>query len=189
MSALIDALNYALDRRIALNSEFASIIFPGLSRKKIMKMTRAIPCKIPEELIELYKWHNGADYVYDNFIPGFEFKPLEYAIKMNGAYNEYCDDIALSIMDCNGDAQLCIVLGKDTSTAPIYCRDMEFGIYEQCFESLTTMFQTIAACFDDEIYYWDVESKIIQGRYYDRYCQIHKSYNPNSSLLRRMYLC
>jgi hypothetical protein len=186
MSALIDALNHALDRRIALNSKFASIIHPGLSREKIMEMTRDIPYEIPEELIELYEWHNGTDYVYDNFIPVFEFRPLEDA--MNDAYNEYHDDISLSIMDFNGDVQLCMILRKDANTAPIYCRDMECGIYEQCFESLTTMVQTIAACFDEDIYYWDVESKIIRGKNYDRYCQIHKKYNPNSALLSEMYL-
>jgi hypothetical protein len=187
MSALIDALNHALDRRIALNSEFGSIINPGLSREKIMEMTRDIPCDIPEELIDLYEWHNGTDYIYDNFIPVFEFRPLEYAIEMNGICDEYYDDISLPIMDCNGDAQLAIIIREVFDTTPIYCRDMEIGIYEQCFESLTTMAQTIAVCFDEDLYYWDVESKNIGGRDYDRYCQIHKSYNPNSALLRQMY--
>jgi hypothetical protein len=150
-----------------------------------MKMTWEIPCEVPEELIEFYGWRNGTDY--DNLIPVFKFRSLEYAIEMNGIYDEYHDDISLSIMDCNGDAQLATILHQNYSAVPIYCRDMELGIYEQCFESLTTMAQTIASCFDEDIYYWDEESKTIGGANYDRYCSIHKSYNPNSALLRQMY--
>jgi hypothetical protein len=98
MSTLLDALNHVLDRRIALNPKFGSIIHPGISREKIIEITRDIPYQIPEELIELYEWHNGAGFVYDNFFPVFEFRPLEHAIDMNGRYDEI-DDISLSIMD------------------------------------------------------------------------------------------
>jgi SMI1 / KNR4 family (SUKH-1) len=186
MSTLTDTLNYILDRRIALDPKFVSTLRPGLSRENILEMTRDIPCKLPEELIELYEWHNGADYVYDNFIPVFEFRPLEYAVETNGRYDEI-DDTSLSIMDLNGDVQLAIILGKDYGLAPIYCIDLECGVCEQCFDSLTTMFQTFAACFDEDLYWWDEELKTIQSRNYESYCQIHKRYNPNSTPLDNSY--
>jgi hypothetical protein len=186
MSALIDTLNYILDRRIALDPKFVSTLRPGLSRENIIDMTRDISCKIPEELIELYEWHNGADYVYDNFILFFEFRPLEYAVETNGMHDEI-DDISLSIMDFNGDVQLAIILDRDCGLAPVYCIDMESGVYEQCFDSLTTMFQTIAACFDEDLYWWNEESEIIKFRNYDLYCQIHSKYNPNSTPLNNSY--
>jgi hypothetical protein len=113
-------------------------------------MTQNILCKIPEELIELYEWHNGADYVYDNFIPFFEFRPLEYAVETNGVYDEI-DDVSLSIMDFNGDVQLAVIIDKDYGLAPVYCIDMESGVYEQCFDSSIAMFQTVAACFDEKL--------------------------------------
>jgi hypothetical protein len=186
MSTLTDTLNYILDRRIALDSKFVSTLQPGLSRASILEMTRDIPCKIPEELIELYEWHNGADYVYDNFIPVFEFRPLEYAATTNGVYDEL-DEISMSIMDLNGDVQLVIILDKDYDLAPIYCIDLECGVCEQCFDSLTTMFQTFAACFDEDLYWSDEESGLIKSRNYDLYCQIHKRYNPNSTPLGNPY--
>jgi hypothetical protein len=186
MSVLIDTLNYILDRRIALDPKFVSTLQPGLSRESILEMTRDIPCEIPEELIELYEWHNGADYVYDSFIPVFEFRPLEYAVETNGVYDEI-EDISMSIMDLNGDVQLVIILDRDCDLAPIYCIDVEDGVYEQCFDSLTTMFQTIAACFDEDLYWWDEKSGIIKSRNYDLYCQIHSRYNPNSTPLGNSY--
>jgi hypothetical protein len=186
MSALTDTLNYILDRRIALDPKFVSTLRPGLSRGNIIEITRNIPCEIPEELIELYEWHNGANYVYDNFILFFEFRPLEYAIETNGRSDEI-DDISLSIMDFNGDFQLAIILSKGYGLAPIYCIDLESGIYEQCFDSLIAMFQTIAACFDEGLYWWNEELETIQSRNYDLYCQIHKKYNPNSNPLDNSY--
>jgi hypothetical protein len=186
MSTLTDILNYILDCRIALDPKFVSTLRPGLSRENIIEMTRDIACEIPEELIELYQWHNGANYVYDNFILFFEFRSLEYAIETNGRYDEI-DDVSLSIMDFNGDVQLAIILSKDYDLAPIYCVDLESGVYEQCFDSLIAMFQTIAACFDENLYWWNEELETIQSRNYDLYCQIHKRYNPNSTPLDNSY--
>jgi hypothetical protein len=186
MSTLTDTLNYILDCRITLDPKFVPTLRPGLSREDILEMTTDIPCEMPEELIELYEWHNGADYVYDNFIPVFEFRPLEYAVETNGVYDDI-DDISMSIMDFNGDFQLLIILGKDSDLAPIYFIDLECGVYEQCFDSLTTMFQTFAACFDEDLYWWDEESGIIKSRNYDLYCKIHNKYNPNSTPLGNSY--
>jgi hypothetical protein len=186
MSVLTDALDRVLDRHTTINPNFASDLLPGLPRKKIIEMMKDIIEPVPEELIELYEWHNGSDYDYC-FIPCFEFQPLEYAIeKRSNRYHENNDNW-LPIMDCNGDAQIIMMFGVNSDTIPIYCRDMEFGIYEQCFESLTTMIQTIAAYFDEDLYWYDEESRGIQGRNYARCCQIHKQYNPNSAPLRTMY--
>ncbi|AFY92274.1 SMI1/KNR4 family protein [Chamaesiphon minutus] len=186
MSALTDALNYVLDRHTAINPDFASNLLPGLPREKIIEMMKPIVDRAPEELIDLYEWHNGSSFYYC-FLPCFEFKPLEHAIEMgiNGYHRN--NDNWLPIMDCNGDAQLIMMFGENPDTIPIYCRDLECGIYEQCFNSLTTMIQTIAACFDENLYWCDEAQRRIQGRNYDRYCQIHKQYNPNSDLLHKMF--
>jgi hypothetical protein len=185
MSALTDALNYVLDRHTALNPEFASNLLPGLPHKKIIEMMKDIIEPVPEELIELYEWHNGSDYDYC-FIPCFEFQPLEYAIERRSNRFHENNDNWLPIMDCNGDAQIIVMFGVNSGTTPIYCRDLECSIYKQCFDSLTTMIQSIAACFDENLY-WYEEQRRIRGRDYDRYCQIHKQYNPNSAPLHDMY--
>jgi hypothetical protein len=186
MSALTETLDRVLDLHTAINPNFASDLQPGLPREQIIEMMKDIIDRVPEELIELYEWHNGSDYDYC-FLPCFNFQPLEYAIERRSNMYHENNDNRLPIMDCNGDAQLIIMFGGNSDTSPIYCRDMECCIYEQCFESLTTMIQTIAACFDEDLYWCDEESRLIQGRNYDRYCQIHKQYNPNSAPLWKMF--
>jgi hypothetical protein len=186
MSAFTDTLNYVLDRHVALNPNFASNLLPGLPRQKIIEMMKDIVDRVPEELIELYQWHNGSGFYY-TFLPSFEFQPLEHAIERGINSYHQNNDNWLPIMDCNGDAQLIMVFGGDSDTIPIYCKDLECGIYEQCFDSLTTMIQTIAACFDEDLYWCNEKIKRIEGRNYDQYCQIHEQYNPNSALLNEMY--
>jgi hypothetical protein len=186
MSALTDTLNYVLDRHTAINPDFASNLLPGLPHEKIVEMMKDIVDRVPEELIDLYEWHNGGGSYY-SFLPCFEFNPLEHAIERRISRYHINNDNWLLIMDCNGDAQLIIMMfGENFDRNPIYCRDLECGIYEQCFDSLTTMIQSIAACFDD-LYWCKEETRRIEGRNYDRYCQIHKQYNPNSTPLHKMY--
>lgn len=186
MSALTDALNYVLERHTALNPDFASNLLPGLPREQIIEIMKAIVDRVPEELIELYEWRNGGGFYY-SFLPSFEFKPLEHAIEMGSNRYHKNNDNWLPIMDCNADALLIMMLDPTSDINPIYCRDLECGIYEHCFDSLTTMIQTIAACFDEDLYWCDEEIRRVEGRNYDRYCQIHKQYNPNSVPLRTMY--
>jgi hypothetical protein len=193
MSALTEALDRVLDRHVALNPNFASALLPGLSREKILEMTQDIPHPIPEELIEIYEWHNGSDpCVYADFIPCFEFKSLEHGIeyfKDNWCQHNYDKTKSnwIAIMDCNGDAQLVVILGGDTNTSPVWCRDLELGVYEQCFDSLTTMIQTISSLFEEGLHYYGSASTPIRGRNYDRYCKIHKKYNYTASPIRELY--
>lgn len=66
---------------------------------------------------------------------------------------------------------------------------IDLSEWRKCFDSLTAMFQTIAVCFDEDLYLWDTDLETIQGQNYERYCQIHKQHNPNSSPLRDAYFC
>lgn len=99
MPTLTDVLNYVLDRHTAMNPDFASNLLPGLPSEKIIEMMKDIVDRVPEELIELYEWHNGSGFYY-SFLPCFEFQPLEHAIErgING-YHENNDNW-LPIMDC-----------------------------------------------------------------------------------------
>jgi hypothetical protein len=193
MSAFTDALDRLLDLHVAINPNFASALLPGLSREKILEMIQDIPHQIPEELIELYEWHNGTNrHAYQDFIPCFEFMSLEYAIEYG--QNNCCeynhnetDDNWIAIMNCNGDAQIVVILSENANASPILCRDLELGVYEQCFDSLTTMIQTIISLFEEGLHYYDKNSTTIEGRNYDRYCQIHEQYNIISSPIRELY--
>jgi hypothetical protein len=185
MSELTNVLNNILVRQIERNPEFESILLPGLSRQEILQITQDIPCQIPEELIQLYEWRNGMNrHAYENFIPCFEFESIEYAIDTN---NRDCDNW-LPIMNCDGNAHLIVMLGDNTDLSPIWCRDLELGVYEQCFDSLTKMFQTIEMCFDKNLYLWNETSEHLESLNYERYCQVHKENNPNSALMRNYYV-
>jgi hypothetical protein len=197
MSVLTDALDRALHHRILLESRFAKIVLPGLSRDRILGMTAHLPYRIPEELIELYQWRNGtAPEGWDSFISCFEFLPLENAIDTHNGYWHFDDLVdaneesyrsGLPIMDCNGDAHLLAIFGKDSYKAPIWCMDLELGVREQCFDSLTAMSQTIAECYEEGLYWWNPESATFDRRNYKRFLQLHQKYNQYSTPLSDMY--
>jgi hypothetical protein len=198
MSPLTDTLDRVLNHRISLESRYASIVLPGLCRDRILEMTAQIPYRLPEEIIELYQWHNGtAPEGWDNFIPCFELISLERATDI---YDSYCEiDFiidankksyrhGLPIMNCNGDSHLIAIFGNDTYTAPIWCIDLEIGICEQCYDSLTAMAQTTVECFEEGLYWWNPEVEAFDSRNHKRYIQLHQKYNHQSTPLSAVYV-
>ena len=96
MSALTVALeiikDYLIQHPPKYFSKVVSRLKPGLSRKQIDVISKDFPYALPEEIYELYQWHNGIDDFGDKggwnyFISTtggmFGFLPLEEALKQS----------------------------------------------------------------------------------------------------------
>jgi len=64
------------------NQPAARSLNPGLTREQIQQVFKVLPFTPVEELYTFYSWHNGQGLDIDvNFIPGYDFLSLEYAVK------------------------------------------------------------------------------------------------------------
>lgn len=59
MSALTVALKRLLQNLNQKAPEIVSYLQPGLTRQEIDEKTKDLPGRLPEEVYELYQWHNG----------------------------------------------------------------------------------------------------------------------------------
>lgn len=94
MSALIEALEiikqYHIEHPPKYYSEIVSRLKPGLSRQQIREISKDFSYTLPEEIYELYQWHNGIDdsgdkggwnYFISTVGGVFGYLPLEEALK------------------------------------------------------------------------------------------------------------
>lgn len=124
-SPLIEAL-----KRIQFEGEF----YPGLTREEIDEITKDLPFTFPEELYELYEWHNGMKEPrgWDQcFVSSKEFIRLQEAIQYTEALatSEYRSEYikpnwfyAFAEGTDNSYAYV-LVLGEEVATVLDFCPD------------------------------------------------------------------
>ncbi|MEO1429332.1 MAG: pentapeptide repeat-containing protein [Cyanobacteria bacterium J06633_8] len=156
MSPLTEALERIRNHHLEHNPKLVEKLKPGLTRKEIDEVIKDLPFPFPEELYELYQWHNGMEGAYPvswlQFINAkggvYGFLSLEDAIKMSREeyksvsitkYGKYEPNwlIIFSSASDNNALGLVIILGEET--APIRCYDEEDNFYEIIHSSLTNM--------------------------------------------------
>lgn len=154
MSPLTEALERIKNHHLEHNPELVENLKSGLTRKEIDDLIKDLPFPFPEELYELYQWHNGmeGDVSWSQFISAYggvyAFISLEDALKISDEFYQnasiYKYDIFepnwLIILSAASDlnaAGLVIVLGEET--ASIRCYDPEDNYYEIIHTSLTNL--------------------------------------------------
>lgn len=169
MSALIEALEiikqYHIEHPSEYRPEIISRLKPGLSRKEIDNLTKNIPYTLPEEVYELYQWHNGIDctkrgrgWSYFIYATGgiFGFLPLEEALResqmfLNSNYYQYEPNWLLIFNSAsdNNAAGCVAVLGEEA--AVIRSFDPEDEYYEVSHTSMTNMMLNNALAYQNLI--------------------------------------
>lgn len=139
-SPLLEALE-----RINFETEF----YPGLTREEIDDIAKDVPFTFPEELYELYQWHNGVkerkgwDYC---FAGTSEFLTLQEAISFTRDIAEYERDgdswkpnyfFAFAEGTDNGYLYV-LTIGKENATVLDYCPD-SMVVTSIEFSSITQM--------------------------------------------------
>jgi cell wall assembly regulator SMI1 len=76
-SGLIRIQNYLA----AYRGEYFAILQDGLALSEIRMLENTFHLVLPTEVIELYRWHNGAKTYHEQFCPRYRFVPLEEALE------------------------------------------------------------------------------------------------------------
>lgn len=147
-----------------LQQPVVSLLQDGLSRDAVERKTKDLPIKLPSELLELYSWRNGTrvpkgSVLNDlHLLPGYYFLSLEDAIS---SYNAFKDDNRWNrhwfpvFANGGGDFYVAVCADEARETGEILC--FLLGIPKDDllveFKSMEGMLQTVAACYDEEIFY------------------------------------
>jgi hypothetical protein len=86
MTAVKENLKRISDSLIAKAPELYTLLRPGLKPEEIEEITKDLPFTLPEEIVELYQWHNGLSkeiglYGWLHWESSFYFPSLTKAIE------------------------------------------------------------------------------------------------------------
>ncbi|NER00510.1 MAG: hypothetical protein F6K30_28070 [Cyanothece sp. SIO2G6] len=155
--------------------------FPGLPREQVISMfsDRSLPC--PNEILDLYTWRNGTSSGFSSFYglpPEFYFMPLEEVMAIYDEYNTPDNLVCLNTIDTDygpDNIQNALAdIGIDENHRMIHLVDAQESQFysvvitaestyvflymdegdqkDLCFQSLTSMMQTIGASYQEGAY-------------------------------------
>jgi cell wall assembly regulator SMI1 len=78
MQELLERLELWLQQN---KPDFSSQLQPGLSLDEIIEITTPLQFQLPNEVIELYRWHNGNLDLGDDLFLFYRFLPLQEAVE------------------------------------------------------------------------------------------------------------
>lgn len=173
--------------------EVASLLKPGLSLEEIQAQVKSLSFCLPQEVYELYQWHNGIDFEsfsknfsnvdflpFDmSFIPHFDFLPLEYAIEDSNEMEKFRHEYT-SPEDDNCHKPWFPIFGSDDLEYFLVFGDLvenQISPIMQChlgggslpivrYPSLTTFMAIVAECYETGAYYLDEASEYAYFRAY-----------------------
>jgi len=163
-----------------------SLLQKGLSLSEIMIATEELDIKLPNELVELYKWRNGTSkdggYVLGDvdFFPGFHFLPLVDSVAYYKTFikDERWDKSWFPVFANGGGDFYVIKCSEDYrehSEIVGFMRD--FDEQEVEYLTLEKMLQTLCECYKQSVFYLSndryIESKI------EEEAEISGKINPN----------
>ncbi|MBD2197706.1 MULTISPECIES: HEAT repeat domain-containing protein [Calothrix] len=176
MSFLTETLERIFKHLQQYRPEVALLLKPGLTIEAIQSQIHDLPFCLPQEVYELYQWHNGIDYsnlsknenfhLDINFIPGLDFLPLEEAIKSSKEIEEFRNEYT-SPEDENchkpwfpifgsDDLEYLIVFGDSVNNenSPImHCHLGGGSLPKFQYPNLITFMMVVAECYETNAYY------------------------------------
>lgn len=159
MSHLTNALDRIENWLIKNQPEVALSLQPGLTHEEIDNITQKFPVELPEEIYQFYGWHNGFSQFNGYVIPFYDnYLSLVEALQWSNEYLEWYEKWQpnwLVLLDCNGDCQYVIEIGKKTS--PIWYIDIECDVCEIRWLSLTDFLMFVAESYEIGAYHLNDE--------------------------------
>ncbi|BDM80286.1 HEAT repeat domain-containing protein [Acaryochloris marina] len=155
MSNLTNALDRIENWLIKNQPEVVLSLQPGLTHKEIDDITQKFPGDLPAEIYEFYGWHNGFSQFNGYVIPFYDnYLSLVEALQWSNEHLEWYEEWQpnwLLFLDCNGDCQYAIEIGKKVS--PIWYIDIECDVCEIHWLSLTDFLMFVAESYEVGAYY------------------------------------
>lgn len=165
--------------------DYVSQLQPGLSIQEIAEITEPLPFQLPNEVIELYQWHNGTLGFYDEFFLFFRFLPLSEAVEdtlMMRRYPEEQGHYNLGVQDSNfpdwqyywfslfyETKERLVTVGSDHPSSTSSIIHFWVGGRAKRFMSLRGLILTILECYETGIYleedFWFDDPEEIWAKY------------------------
>jgi len=135
---------------------------PGLSRSEIERKTKELSFQLPEELYELYQWHNGqGEETYfnvplfrDTFFISLEQAIEEYEVVQDFHDGEEEDFLMTSFPFSSFEGEWYILLSDSHPFQPQLERPV-ISIFEGIdvmYLNISTMLETLSRCFSEGAY-------------------------------------
>ncbi|NES69668.1 MAG: hypothetical protein F6K24_32870 [Okeania sp. SIO2D1] len=150
MSALIEALERIKEYHLKHSPFAVEELQPGLTRTQIDELVKDLPFSLPEELYELYQWHNGMTnpqifisngkglYGFLSLEKALETSQREYEAALAG-YGDFLPNWLLIFEAIPDNCAEGCVLVVDKETAVMRTYDSEYRDYPISHTSLTNM--------------------------------------------------
>jgi hypothetical protein len=153
--------------------DFCSYFQTGLADDQIQEILNELPCEMPLEIYELYRWHNGlsdCEEYYSNFLPEYTFNSLEESLNkytdLVRYAKEFAEDNWIDPSEIWDEKWFPIflspsihlfVMGEDKvkSSSPIFRIFTDNGESHFRYTNITSMITTILECYETGIYYFD----------------------------------
>lgn len=150
---VIDKVKYIYHQIRLVNDEPTAN--PGLTEAEITNKLQQINISPVAELVELYQWHNGINYL-DAFL---RFLSLEEAIEQYKIFQEINEEdldfgwktTMFPIIDINGDTQYCIDL-EDYSVTVV---DLECDLIKKASDRYDYYLDAIIYVFENQLFSYD----------------------------------
>ncbi len=158
-------LDRFLEIRATLNASVENDLRPGLSLGKLQEMTRNLPYPLPEEVVQLYQWHDGlyeVDGAFLHFLPLTEaIRFYEDALTFNEPNLEIWSDTWFPILN-GGGYQFCAVLSQNAKLSAIQYVDVECAINRKVFASVSELVEFLLDCALAGMFKWNSEHGFIE---------------------------
>ena len=169
---------------------------PGLSLQEIDERISSLPCKLSQEIYDLYQTHDGTEgeselFVYHSFMPlDTAIEYFEYLNEKESIQFRYLDGdptYLFPVFDFQGE-YFAIAGGETiTETSPVYhvsdCCECSIA-----FNSLSTMMLTLAECYESGVYVASCEEEgnsdsktNISWENHLLFEEIRRKYNPGTT--------
>lgn len=146
---------------------------PGLSREEIDAKVKHLPFKLPEEVYELYQWHDGSSG-YDFLFENYEFMCLQEAVAIyeellsdmfdNGRQEALFVEYSLPLFQLWYNNGVCYTVVPSEQEDSIICMyDSECQEYSLRYQNLTNLILHLAdwyeaaECVEDK---WDINEEM-----------------------------
>jgi len=151
-----------VDQAPAMVSQFQ----PGLSRTDFDAKVAAFPYHLPDEVYQLFSWHNGIQETQElGLLPGYLFLPLETCLAEYrqtievyqslpgvGQWEDLYDPHWFPVFCEEGNYYVVKGANAPQATAPILDKFSEDPDVRVLFDNLTQMMQAIAECWETGLY-------------------------------------
>ncbi|PIQ28881.1 hypothetical protein COW36_09470 [bacterium (Candidatus Blackallbacteria) CG17_big_fil_post_rev_8_21_14_2_50_48_46] len=151
-----------------------------LTLEQIQKLSSELPFSLPEELIELYQWHNGQSNNRP-FFGGYTFYPLEEAIEEYQLALETSEEEGrlwkaswFPVFGFQGD-YFVLDCESELQPSPIFMSLDSESLAPCWYENLEKMLLTLKQCFEKGAYFLDEDEILLED--YESVEQIRLSIN------------